>query len=168
MSRAIITHITLFCLQMSANFITCVMASTVLPFFPKPYCLRWNGSAPMHLSRIFLKHFSQILFMTGSMLIGRYALGRLGSFPGFLSSITLAVFQQSGILPDSVMPLNALVTSSLLRLATSFAISPGTPSAPAAFLEFILPAASTTSPSPMATLRLISPSSSGSASSRPS
>ena len=33
---------------------------------------------------------------------------------GFLISITLAVFQQSGILPDSVMPLNALVTSSLL------------------------------------------------------
>ena len=168
MSRAIITHITLFCLQMSANFITCVMASTVLLFFLKPYCLRWNGSVPMHLSMIFLKHFSQILLMAGSMLIGRYALGRLGSFPGCLSSITLTVFQQSGILPDSVMPLIALVTSSLLRLAINSAISPGTPSSPAAFLVFILPAASTTSPSPMTTLRLMSPSSSVSASSRPS
>ena len=39
--------------------------------------------------------------MAGSMLIGRYALGRPGSSPGFLSSITLTVFQQSG---SSLLP----------------------------------------------------------------
>ena len=52
----------------------------------------------MHLSMIFLKHFSQILLMAGSMLIGRYAFGRLGSFPGFLSSITLAAFHSCSTL----------------------------------------------------------------------
>ena len=106
MSRAIITHITFFCLQMLANFITCVMASTVLLFFLKPYCLRWNESIPMHLSMIFLKHFSQILLMVGTMLIGRYALGRLGSFPGFLSSISASSTGRPCNKGRSVSPLN--------------------------------------------------------------
>ena len=56
--------------------------------------LRWNGSIPMHLSMIFLKHFSQILLMVGSMLIGRYALGRLVSLSVLLwpSSSSLGSF----------------------------------------------------------------------------